>query len=149
MQRPFVIRERAQGQNCFAGGHLDRYVASVIKEFSKLKTWIFIAAALLACSSIAAEDSLRSALKAQVFADANIALEQANAAVASVLTPETYRRAGAIYKRADEAFAKGSDVDRVRDILQDATDLFEETATMAPTVEQFVSAAYQARQDAQ
>ncbi len=114
-----------------------------------MKTWILIAAALLVCSGIAAEDSLRSALKEQVFADANVALEQANAAAASVLTPETYRRAGAIYKRADEAFARGSDVNRVRDILQEATDSFAEAAMMAPTVERFVSAAYQARQDAQ
>lgn len=114
-----------------------------------MKTWIFVVVTLLACPGIAAEDSLRSALKEQVFADANVALEQANAAAASVLIPETYRRAGAIYKRADEAFARGADVDRVRDILQEATDLFAEAATMAPTVEQFVSAAYQARQNAQ
>jgi outer membrane protein OmpA-like peptidoglycan-associated protein len=103
---------------------------------------------LLAGVCVAAEDSLRSALKEQVFAPAGDALARANAAHASVLTPETYRRAGQIYKRAEESFARGSDVDRVRNILQEATELFDEAATMAPTVRQFVSAAYEARQDA-
>jgi len=115
----------------------------------ELKIWIFAVVALLAFPVLATEDSLRAALKEQVFADATNALERANTMSASVLTPETYRRAGLIYKRADDAFGRGADVDRVRDILQEASDLFNQAAEMAPTVEKFVSGAYQARQDAQ
>jgi outer membrane protein OmpA-like peptidoglycan-associated protein len=113
-----------------------------------MKKWTLILLALLAGPVLATDTGLRSALKEQVFDDANAALANANAVSASILTPETYRRAGEIYKRADAAFARGADVDRVQAILKEGTLLFNEAAIMAPTVEQFVSDAYQARQDA-
>ncbi len=113
-----------------------------------MKTWIFLGCLLLALPLLAAEDSLRAALKEQVFEEAEQALAEANDASASVLTPETYRRAGELYKRADDAFTRGADVDRVRNILREATGLFREAATTAATVEQFVNAAFQARRDA-
>lgn len=114
-----------------------------------MRIFTLLTLALLTLPGLADDTSLRAALKEQVFAEANGALDQANTASASVLTPETYRRAGDIYKRADAAFARGADVDRVRSTLAEATSLFSEAANMAPTVEQFVSAAYQARKDAQ
>ncbi|NOX52164.1 MAG: OmpA family protein [Gammaproteobacteria bacterium] len=98
--------------------------------------------------SVASENSLRDALRSQVFNDVQNALEKANAAAGSVLTPETYRQAGELYERADKAFADGADVDRVRKLLFESTRLFEQAASMAPTVENFVSAAFQARKDA-
>jgi len=113
-----------------------------------MRIWTTLVIALIAIPTMALENSLRDALREQVFAEADAALLEANAANAVVLTPETYRRAGEIYKRADAAFARGADVDRVREIVQESTALFIEAATMAPTVEQFVSDAYQARQDA-
>ena len=113
-----------------------------------MRILLILLAGLLALPGMAEEDSLRAALKDQIFAQANDALVAANAASASLLTPENYRRAGEAYKRAEQAFDRGADVDRVSSMLRDATALFSEAAALAPTVEQFVSAAYQARNDA-
>ncbi|MEM9622201.1 MAG: OmpA family protein [Pseudomonadota bacterium] len=99
--------------------------------------------------TMAAENSLRDALRTQVFAEATKALADANAVRASVLTPNTYKEAGEIYERAERAFDDGADVDRVRKILEESTALFNQAAEMAPTVETFVGPAFQARADAQ
>ena len=115
----------------------------------KLSTLLIAALAFVALTTEAAqEDSLRAALKEQVFADAKTALRRANEAAASVLTPNTYREAGELYERAEKAFDNGADVDRVRKTINQSTLLFRQAAEMAPTVESFVSAAYQARLDA-
>ncbi len=98
--------------------------------------------------SAAAENTLRDALRAQLFADAEDALGRANTAKASVLTPNTYADAGEYFSRAERAFDDGADVERVRNIVADATRLFNQAAEMAPTVETFVSPAFQARADA-
>ncbi len=104
--------------------------------------------AFATATAIAEDNSLRDALRKQVFASSVDALRQANAASASVLTPETYRRAGRLYTRAQEAFDDGADVDRVTGLLEEANKEFLQAAQMAPTVENFVSAAFQARSDA-
>ncbi len=110
----------------------------------------FVTLTLYSTFGLAAQgNSLRDALREQVFADANAALQAANEARASVLTPNTYEEAGLVFERAQKAFASGADVDRVRGILSEATELFQQAAEMAPTVENFVSAAFQARKDAQ
>ncbi len=111
---------------------------------------VLIVAMLLALALpvSATEDSLRAALKEQIFEEAKAALTAANDVSAAVLTPETYRDAGASYTRAETAFDNGADVDRVRRILAEAIQLFTAAATTAPTVESFVAAAFQARKDA-
>ena len=124
------------------------WVFATRQDGSTVRILIVFLLGLIAWPGMAAEDSLRAALKDQIFAAANDALVEANAASASLLTPESYRRAGEVYMRAEQAFDRGADVDRVRTILRDATALFSEAAALAPTVEQFVSAAYQARNDA-
>lgn len=100
------------------------------------------------CAPVLAESGLRDALRDQVFEEARTALGEANQVDAAVLTPETYRSAGAAFKRAQDAFNDGADVDRVRRLLADATRLFREAAAMAPTVQAFVEAAFEARSDA-
>ena len=96
----------------------------------------------------AESESLRAALKSKVFEDAELALRKANEVNASTLTPETYRRAGELFKRAEEMFDRGSDVDRVRSVVGEAEDLFQQASDTAPTVQAFVSKAYEARLDA-
>lgn len=113
-----------------------------------MRRWFVLSLILFMTPSVFAQDTLREALKEQVFAEAGDALQRANQASAALLTPETYRKAGELFKRATESFDRGADVDRVRRTLNDATGLFNDAATLAPTVEQFVAAAYQARQDA-
>lgn len=116
---------------------------------SLLTTLYFSLLMVFAAPALGAEDnSLREALRKQVFADSVEALRQANAANAAILTPETYRKASRAYIRAEEAFEGGADVDRVSSILEEANKEFLQAATMAPTVENFVSAAFQARSDA-
>ena len=113
-----------------------------------MKRTVFVCALLFSSLVWGADESLRAALKDKVFEDAELALQAANVANASTLTPETYRRAGELFKRAQDLFDRGSDVDRVRDVVGEAEDLFERAADTAPTVQAFVSKAYEARLDA-
>ena len=85
-----------------------------------MKFYSLVLALLLSGLTHAADDSLRAALKGKVFADAQAALRSANEVNASTLTPETYRRAGERFKRAQELFDRGADVDRVRDVVNEA-----------------------------
>jgi OmpA-OmpF porin, OOP family len=121
-----------------------------MKHLTSLITTLCFALLMgLTASAFGAEDnSLREALRTQVFASSVEALRQANAANAAVLTPETYRKGSRAYLRAEEAFDGGADVNRVASILEEANKEFLQAATMAPTVETFVSAAFQARSDA-
>ncbi|MEM7097919.1 MAG: OmpA family protein [Pseudomonadota bacterium] len=108
-----------------------------------------IGVALLFSSLAFSEDqSLRAALKGNVFDGAEEALQKANQVNASTLTPETYRRAGELFKRAQDLFDRGADVDRVRDVIDESEALFMQAVETAVTVRAFVSRAYEARSDA-
>lgn len=109
---------------------------------------LFAALFSITLSAQAADDGLRESLRGPLFEDATAALAAANKAKASVLTPETYREAAAIFQRAERAFDNGSDIDRVSETLEEATVLFGRAASTAPLVQEFVSAAFEARQDA-
>ena len=113
-----------------------------------MKFYSLVLALLLSGLTHAADNSLRAALKGKVFADAQAALRNANEVNASTLTPETYRRAGERFKRAQELFDRGADVDRVRDVVNEAEELFQQAIDTAPAVQAFVSKAYEARLDA-
>ena len=105
-------------------------------------------ALMLSGLAYGADESLRAALKGNVFEGAETALGLANEVNASTLTPETYRRAGDRFKRAQELFDRGADVDRVRGVIAEAQALFNQAAETAVTVRTFVSKAYEARADA-
>ena len=113
-----------------------------------MKTLAICVALLLATCAYGADNSLRAALKGNVFEGAEVALGKANEVNASTLTPETYRRAGERFKRAQELFDRGADVDRVRGVIDEAEALFKQAAETAVTVRTFVSRAYEARADA-
>ena len=117
--------------------------------YSRPQLWTAVVLMLLTpLLTNASEDSLREALRGPLFEEAADALKRANQAKASVLTPETYREAAELYTRAERAFASGTDVDRIARTLTQATTIFERAASTAPTVQEFVSGAFEARQDA-
>jgi outer membrane protein OmpA-like peptidoglycan-associated protein len=95
-----------------------------------------------------AEELLRDNLRSTIFDEASNALGNANEAMASVLAPETYRRAGVSYKKAQEAFDSKESLDKVRKLLAEATGEFTEATIKAKALREAIPDTVQARADA-
>ncbi|MDA1076728.1 MAG: OmpA family protein [Proteobacteria bacterium] len=144
MLRTFLMR--------ISNTHPDLILLILITGLTTLPIPRFILAVLLLPAlAFAAEQqgsSMREALRGQVFDEASKALARANEVSASVLTPETYRSAAQSYQKAHTAFDTQADLDRVRSMLSDAAERFDQAAETAPIVLTVVSDAYEARLDA-
>jgi outer membrane protein OmpA-like peptidoglycan-associated protein len=99
-------------------------------------------------AAIAAHAPAQSDLHAALFGDADRALEQARAAGAELLAPETFSRGLEAYMSAEADFARGRNADRVRDSLAAAARTLVEARDAAEIASITLAAVIKTRDDA-
>ncbi len=97
-----------------------------------------------ALAHLAAADEMRESL----FGEADSALRKANELSANVLTPVSYGKASDYYRRADERFEKGKSIDRIKQDLAQATQLYKQAIKGVELAEVTFTTMIRARKDA-
>jgi outer membrane protein OmpA-like peptidoglycan-associated protein len=92
----------------------------------------------------AAQDDLRATL----FNETDAALEAARAADAEFLAPDTFARALEVYGAAEEDFARGRNIERIRLELNNANELFNASAEAAEIATVTLASLIKTRDDA-
>jgi outer membrane protein OmpA-like peptidoglycan-associated protein len=113
----------------------------MLTRFAKtgIVTGLFLAATI----SFAVDDA-RSVL----FADAELARQDAVGVEAALLAPESFDRASALLEEAGEGYGKGRNPDRIRENLTDSEALFRRAETAARNAGQDLAKLIEARQAA-
>jgi OOP family OmpA-OmpF porin len=106
--------------------------------------------ALLTCllAAFAANVSAQAELRATLFADADRAREQARAANAELLAPDTFTRAAEAYASAEADLARGRNMERIRSSLATASRSFTDAAEAAEIANVTLAAVIKTRADA-
>jgi outer membrane protein OmpA-like peptidoglycan-associated protein len=109
-------------------------------------TTLLLVAALLPTTIQASEvlEELRSSL----FQEANGALETANSARASLLSPTNYSEGADYYRDAEDTLTRGGNIDAIRRDLKRATEAFRKAAEQAGLAATTFQTAIAARDDA-
>ncbi|HEX7079901.1 MAG TPA: OmpA family protein [Gammaproteobacteria bacterium] len=100
-------------------------------------------AAALSCHAVAQQD-----LRATLFAEADAAREAAGAAEAELLAPQAFERGAEAYMRAEEDLARGRNMERIRNELEDATTAFNEAVEAAEIAKITLASLIKTRDDA-
>jgi outer membrane protein OmpA-like peptidoglycan-associated protein len=100
--------------------------------------------AVLLATSVGAQSDLRATL----FAEADAALGKARAANAEQLAPDSFTRGLESYAAAENDFARGRNMDRIRSVLSAATRSFGESADAAEIASVTLAAVIKTRADA-
>lgn len=90
-----------------------------------------------------------TALRAQLFAEADEAMRLANEALANVLAPASYGEAAEQYRAAESDLARGRNLENIRRELADATRLFAQATEATMLARLSLGEAIAAREDAE
>jgi OOP family OmpA-OmpF porin len=108
--------------------------------------WIIGVFFALALSVSSAQDS---ALRTQLFTDADEAMRTANEALANILAPTSYNQAAEHYRTAESDLARGRNLDNIRRDLSDAVNLFSQATAATTLARVSLGDAIAAREDAE
>lgn len=87
-------------------------------------------------------------MRSTLFESADIALEKAESANASILAPTSFNAAATLYRKAETRLAKAGSVETIRRDLSKARALFIQSATAAKVAQAALESTIQARDDA-
>ena len=103
---------------------------------------------LTICITLAAGAAAQQDLRATLFGETDAALEAARAADAEFLAPETFARALEVYGAAEEDFARGRNIERIRLALNDANEQFAAATEAAEIATVTLASLIKTRDDA-
>ena len=109
------------------------------------RRWAAVLLLALGATALSAQDNLRDTL----FAQADEALQAANAARASVLAPKSYAEAAKYYRSAEDKLERGRGIDSIKADLERAATALREAADATRLANMTLAPAIQARDDAQ
>ncbi len=89
------------------------------------------------------------ALRAQLFGEADAAMQAAGEVNASILAPTSYQQAADYYRRADQALSRGRSLDDIQADLVEAVRYFKQATERTEIARVGLLSAYQARSDAE
>jgi outer membrane protein OmpA-like peptidoglycan-associated protein len=109
-----------------------------------MKRLLFLIICITMVASAGAQDDVRSRL----FSATDAALERARAAEAELLAPETFARALEVYAGAEEDFARGRSIERIRVALDQTTELATAATEAAESATVTLASLIKTRDDA-
>jgi outer membrane protein OmpA-like peptidoglycan-associated protein len=108
------------------------------------RTFHLLACVLISCSSLTAQDNVRSGL----FADADRVLTQAREKQANLYAPTNFGKGMEAYREADDDFKRGRNLEDIRTKLREATSWFNRSIEACKLAEVTFSRVMAARTDA-
>jgi outer membrane protein OmpA-like peptidoglycan-associated protein len=109
-----------------------------------MKRLLFLTICITMAATAGAQDDVRSRL----FNATDAALERARAAEAELLAPETFARALEVYAGAEEDFARGRSIERIRVALDQTTELANAATEAAESATVTLASLIKTRDDA-
>jgi outer membrane protein OmpA-like peptidoglycan-associated protein len=103
---------------------------------------------LTICITIAAAAGAQDDVRTRLFSATDAALERARAADAELLAPETFARALEVYAGAEEDFARGRSIERIRIALDQTTELANAATEAAESATVTLASLIKTRDDA-